>query len=80
MAEWNQILLRKEYSPEKPDEIVVSLTSILEEREARRVLDLGCGAGRHVIHLAKRGFESYACMPTHPTSTSSSKKEDPQAV
>ena len=59
MAEWNQILLRKEYSPEKPDEIVVSLTSILEEREAKRVLDLGCGAGRHVVHLAKRGFESY---------------------
>ncbi|MFQ6086796.1 MAG: class I SAM-dependent methyltransferase, partial [Candidatus Bathyarchaeia archaeon] len=25
----------------------------------KRVLDLGCGAGRHVIYLAERGFESY---------------------
>ena len=59
MAEWNRILRRKEYSPENPDEIVVSLASILEKRKAKRILDLGCGAGRHVIYLAERGFEAY---------------------
>jgi SAM-dependent methyltransferase len=26
-------------------------------RGARRVLDLGCGNGRHVVHLARAGFE-----------------------
>jgi len=59
MTEWNQILQRNEYRPENPDEIVVDLASILEERKAKRILDLGCGAGRHVIYLAERGFESH---------------------
>lgn len=27
----------------------------------RRVLDLGCGAGRHAVFLAREGFETYAC-------------------
>ncbi len=58
MTEWNQILQREEYKPEKPAEIVVNLASILEERKAKRILDIGCGAGRHVIYLAERGFES----------------------
>lgn len=59
MAEWNQILRRKEYSLENPDEIVVNLVSILEKRNAKRVLDLGCGGGRHVIYLAEQGFEAH---------------------
>ncbi len=59
MTEWNQILQREEYRLESPDELVVNLASILEERKAKRILDLGCGAGRHVIYLAERGFESY---------------------
>jgi len=59
MVEWNQILRRKEYSPEKPDGIVVNLSSILEKRKAKRVLDLGCGGGRHVVYFAERGFEAY---------------------
>ncbi len=59
MVEWNQILRRKEYSPENPDRIVVNLASILEKRKADRVLDLGCGTGRHLIYLADLGFEAY---------------------
>lgn len=59
MVEWNQILRRKEYSPENPDRIVVNLASIFEKRKADRVLDLGCGTGRHLIYLADLGFEAY---------------------
>ncbi|MGD8505089.1 MAG: methyltransferase domain-containing protein [Candidatus Bathyarchaeota archaeon] len=58
MAQWNQILQRKDYTPENPDEIVVDFAAILERRETRRILDLGCGAGRHVIYLAKQGFQT----------------------
>jgi ubiquinone/menaquinone biosynthesis C-methylase UbiE len=59
MAKWNQILQRKEYSPRTPDKTVDNLISILDRRKAKEVLDLGCGAGRHVVYLAERGFESH---------------------
>jgi len=59
MTEWNQILQRKEYTPENPDEMVINLASILKDRRARKILDLGCGAGRHVIYLAEQEFEPY---------------------
>ena len=57
MASWNHILLREEYARMEPDRDVVNLVPMLEKRNARRILDLGCGAGRHIIFLAKRGFE-----------------------
>ncbi len=59
MSEWDRILLRKEYDPESPDGIVVNFASILKKRGAERVLDLGCGAGRHTLYLAEQGFEAY---------------------
>jgi SAM-dependent methyltransferase len=36
---------------------VESLEKILHLRSGARVLDLACGAGRHAIELAKRGYE-----------------------
>jgi ubiquinone/menaquinone biosynthesis C-methylase UbiE len=36
---------------------VVAFAEALESRRARRVLDLGCGTGRHVVYLAQRGFQ-----------------------
>jgi len=59
MVEWDQILLRREYHPESPDRIVVDLISILARRRAQSVLDLGCGAGRHVMYLAESGFKTH---------------------
>lgn len=56
MTKWNQILREKEYSPEEPEENVVKFVKSLEKRKLR-ILDLGCGAGRHVIFMARQGFE-----------------------
>lgn len=42
-----------------PDEGVVALIPRLKDENAVRVLDLGCGIGRHVILLAENGFETY---------------------
>ncbi len=45
----------KEVSPPLP--AVVELAENLKLQGARRVLDLGCGAGRHTIFLANAGFQ-----------------------
>jgi ubiquinone/menaquinone biosynthesis C-methylase UbiE len=60
LTEWNQILREKWYSQEEPDELVVSLVTLLKNRNKKaRVLDLGCGAGRNLICMANQGFEAY---------------------
>ncbi|MEM2100199.1 MAG: methyltransferase domain-containing protein [Thermoproteota archaeon] len=46
--------------PEKlksPDPIVVDSLSVFKRSNVGRVLDLGCGAGRHCVFLAKEGFD-----------------------
>jgi SAM-dependent methyltransferase len=47
-----------------PDEGVVALVPRLKHENVLRVLDLGCGIGRHVILLAEKGFETYAIDPS----------------
>ncbi|MGQ9506324.1 MAG: class I SAM-dependent methyltransferase [Candidatus Bathycorpusculaceae bacterium] len=60
MTEWNQILKEKRYSPEEPDELVVNFAAFLKaKKKVRRVLDIGCGAGRHLIYMAKHGVEAH---------------------
>jgi tellurite methyltransferase len=36
---------------------VLVMADLLEKAGRRRILDVGCGVGRHVIYLASRGFE-----------------------
>jgi len=59
MVEWNQILLDEKYSPEQPDELIVDFFDLLRKVKERRVIDLGCGAGRHVVYMAEHGFETH---------------------
>lgn len=44
----------------KPHEDVVNLIPFLQKEGVKRVLDVGCGVGRHAICLAQSGFEVYA--------------------
>lgn len=45
----------------EPEADVIAVTSRLAgEGRTRRVLDLGCGVGRHALHLARLGFETFA--------------------
>jgi len=56
---WNKILKRPEYSLQEPDKLAVQFVEFLKKKHSKRVLDLGCGAGRHVIYFSKQGFETY---------------------
>jgi ubiquinone/menaquinone biosynthesis C-methylase UbiE len=59
MSEWNEIIREKVYSPEEPDEHVMHFAGQLRRKRALRVLDLDCGAGRHMIYMAKQGFQTF---------------------
>jgi SAM-dependent methyltransferase len=47
------------YRWQTPHEKFDSLAEAMRKRGMRRVLDLGCGAGRHLVFLARQGFEMY---------------------
>jgi cyclopropane fatty-acyl-phospholipid synthase-like methyltransferase len=48
----------EEASPPLPE--VIEFAKDLKREDARRILDLGCGAGRHSILLGKQGFQVVA--------------------
>ncbi len=56
MPDWDQLLRRKEYRWTDPHPSVVRLAGDLRRRGCSRILDLGCGAGRHAAYLSRRGF------------------------
>ena len=47
------------YSWKTPHEKLGPLAAAMRERGMQRVLDLGCGGGRHLVFLAGQGFEMY---------------------
>ncbi len=50
-----KVRARWENAPPLPE--VVDMADRLETEGGRRVLDIGCGLGRHTVYLAARGFE-----------------------
>ena len=49
------------------------LVSAFKKRKVKRVLDLGCGSGRHLVYLAKKGFDTYG-IDSSPTGIRLAKK------
>jgi SAM-dependent methyltransferase len=43
----------------EPHEDMVQIVPLLTGKRARKVLDLGCGSGRHVVYLARNRFSVY---------------------
>jgi SAM-dependent methyltransferase len=56
---WNSIFARDGLVFTEIHDDMPRLAAMLEERSVRAVLDLGCGTGRHVLYLARRGLEVY---------------------
>jgi len=59
MPEWDELFKEEEFRWAEPNQAVVELVKIFKSRNIKRILDLGCGTGRHLVYLAKQGFEVY---------------------
>ncbi|MDQ7779160.1 MAG: class I SAM-dependent methyltransferase [Planctomycetota bacterium] len=55
--QWNEVYKRDGRVFEKVQEDMPRLARLFRKHGVKRVLDLGCGTGRHVVFLASRGFE-----------------------
>jgi cyclopropane fatty-acyl-phospholipid synthase-like methyltransferase len=59
---WDSLHQDPRFRPQYPQDQVVRWAFRSIDRSAKpRVLDLGCGAGRHAIFFASIGCETYAC-------------------
>lgn len=54
---WQDSEIAKEWRERPPLGVVVTMADRLAAEGRARVLDIGCGVGRHTVYLASRGFE-----------------------
>lgn len=57
--QWDKIFKQHGKVFIKPQKDILKIVKLLKKRGVKKALDLGCGSGRHVVYLAKRGFLVY---------------------
>jgi SAM-dependent methyltransferase len=63
MPDWDSIFREHGYFFIDPHPDIERIASIFRKRGVERILDVGCGTGRHLVHLARLGFtmEGFDC-------------------
>jgi len=59
MKQWDKIFKKEGKFFEQVQEDIPRITSLFKKKDVKKIIDLGCGSGRHLIYLAKRGFDVY---------------------
>jgi ubiquinone/menaquinone biosynthesis C-methylase UbiE len=57
IMQWDRIYKQYGKFVEEPEEGLEKIVEVFREHGVKRVLDLGCGTGRHSVFLAEHGFE-----------------------
>ena len=57
--QWDEIFKKEGIVFTKPHEDMKKILKIFKRKGIKRILDLGCGSGRHLVYLAKHGFDVY---------------------
>ncbi len=61
MKDWNTLYKEKGIVQKEVSEKILEAVKFFKEKGVNRVLDLGCGTGRHTILLVKECFEAFGC-------------------
>ena len=61
MANWDTIYKAQGMVQKKPSDQVFEAIKFFKEKNLKKILDLGCGTGRHTELLTKENFEVFAC-------------------
>ncbi|MEW6558107.1 MAG: class I SAM-dependent methyltransferase [Elusimicrobiota bacterium] len=59
MQQWNEIFKKEGKVFTKVQEDIPKVLTLFKKHNIKKILDLGCGSGRHVIYFTKRGFDVY---------------------
>lgn len=59
MKQWNEIFKHRGKVFIEPQEDIPKITQIFKKNKVKKILDLGCGTGRHLVFLAKKRFDVY---------------------
>ena len=59
MPEWEDIFEEHGRVFTEPHQDIERVVQVFREHQVKRVLDVGCGSGRHLVHLSKKGFETH---------------------
>lgn len=59
MKQWNKIFLKHKWVFFEPDKEIEEIKELFQKHNVKKILDLGCGSGRHIIYLAKNNFDVY---------------------
>lgn len=59
MKQWNEIFKKAGKVFTGIQEDIPKIANIFKKHNVRKILDLGCGSGRHTVYFAKEGFDVF---------------------